>query len=161
MEEQEVGLENVHDIVHEGAHRTDWAEKVALTTVFLAVLAASANLMSTHESDKSILISIKASDKWAYYQAKGIKSMVTQNPAEVTRYKDEQEVIRKEAEELDRASEEATHIHEFFAYSVTIFQVATGIGALAVLVKKKMFWYSSLALGGLGIALVIKAISLF
>jgi hypothetical protein len=49
----------------------------------------------------------------------------------------------------------------FFAYAVTIFQVATAIGAIAVLVKKRMFWYTSIGLGVLGIALVVKAILLF
>jgi len=50
---------------------------------------------------------------------------------------------------------------EFFAYAVTIFQVATAIGAIAVPVKKKSFWYMSLALGLIGVALAIKAFLLF
>jgi hypothetical protein len=161
MEEQEVGMEGVHEIVHEHSGRVSWAEKVALTTALLAVFAAITSLMSTHESDQSILKKVAASDKWSYYQAKGIKGMITQNPSESARYKSEQEEIKKEADELDRASEEATHIHEFFAYSVTIFQVATAIGAIGVLVQKKIFWYTSLALGMVGVGLVIKAVTLF
>jgi len=158
--EQEVDLEGVHEIVHEHSHKVSWAEKVALTTAVLAVCAAITSLFSTHESDRAILFKIEASDQWAYYQAKGIKGMVTQSPSELTRYKGEQEEIQKKAESLDQNSEIATHAHEFFAYSVTLFQVATAIGAIAVLVKRKYLWMSSLAFGLVGVALVARAISI-
>ena len=82
MEEQEVNVEQLHEIVHEQAHKSSWAEKVALTTALLAVFAAISSLLSTYESDQAILFRIEASDRWSYYQAKGIKGMVTQEAAE-------------------------------------------------------------------------------
>src|SRR5438477_2341195 len=130
MEEQEVNSEQVNEIVHEHAQRVSWAEKVALTTALFAVFAAISSLLSTHESDRSILLQIKASDRWSYYQAKSIKSMITQDPQEKARYEADQANIRKEAEELSEKSEHTTEIHEYFAYAVTIFQVATAIGAI-------------------------------
>jgi hypothetical protein len=159
MEEQEVNLEDVHGIVQEHASKVSWAEKVALTTALLAVCAAVTSLLSTHESDRAILFKVDASDRWSYYQAKGIKGMLTQDPANQARYRSEQDEIQKEAEALDRNSEIATHAHEFFAYSVTLFQVATALGAIAVLTKKKYMWVTSMALGVLGVALVARAIS--
>jgi len=161
MEEQEVNTEHLHELIHEHGHQISWAEKVGLTTALLAMLAAVSNLLSTHEADRAIQAKIEASDRWSYYQAKSIKGIVTPDPAEKARYKNEQEEIRKEAEEQTRESKHATHIHEFFAYAVTIFQVATAIGAIAVLVKKKSFWYTSLALGLIGVGLAIKAFLLF
>lgn len=160
MAELEVDLDKVHEIVHEHGHRVTWAEKVALTTALLAVMAAMASLMSTHESDKSILVSIKASDQWSFYQAKSIKSKLATDEAERIRYDKEKEEVKKEAETLSKESEEAVEIHEFFAYGVTLFQVATAIGAIAVLVKKKYYWYISLSLGVVGVGLVIKAVLL-
>ena len=157
MEEQEVNVEHLHEIVHEHGGRISWAEKVALTTALLAVLAALSSMFSTHESDKAILLKVGASDQWSYYQAKGIKGMLTQDPKEKTRYADQQEKIRQDAEGLERDSEHAVHTHEFFSYAVTIFQVATAIGAIAVLVKKKYLWYISLTLGVAGLALIVKA----
>jgi hypothetical protein len=133
---------------------------VALTTAVLAVCAAVTSLLSTHESDRAILFKVEASDRWSYYQAKGIKGMLTQDPANQTRYRSEQDEIQKEAEGLDRNSETATHAHEFFAYSVTLFQVATAIGAIAVLTKKKYMWITSLTLGSVGVVLAARAISI-
>jgi len=82
MEEQEVSTENLHEMIHERVHVITWAEKVALTTALLAVMAAVSNLFSTHEADRCILFKVEASDQWTYYQAKGIKSMLSQNPAD-------------------------------------------------------------------------------
>ena len=160
MEEQEVSIEHLEEIVREGAHRASWAEKVALTTALLAVFAAGSNLASTYQADQAILFRIEASDRWAHYQAKGIKEMVTPELAEKERYKKEQEGIREEAENLSHRSHHAHHVHEFFAYAVTLFQVATAIGAIAVLVKRKYFWYSSILLGLAGVGLITKAFAL-
>lgn len=161
MEEQEVSVEHLHEVVHEHAGRISWAEKVALTTALLAVLAALSSLFSTHESDKAILLKVGASDQWNYYQAKGIKSMITTDPKEKARYNSDQEKIKEDADSKDRESEHAVHTHEFFSYAVTIFQIATAIGAIAVLVKKKYMWYLSLSLGLIGMGLVIRAFLLF
>ncbi|HJY82859.1 MAG TPA: DUF4337 domain-containing protein [Candidatus Binatia bacterium] len=160
MEEQEVSTEHLHDIIREHGHRAAWAEKVALTTALLAMMAAVSNLMSTHESDRAIQLKVEASDRWSYYQAKSIKGMITPEAAEKARYREEQEQIRKEAEAFSSESKHATHIHEFFAYAVTIFQVATAIGAIAVLIMKRSFWYASIALGAIGLGLALRAILL-
>jgi hypothetical protein len=160
MEEQEVDLDNLRDVVHEKRHEISWAGKVALTTALFAVLAAISSLGSTHKSDQAILLAVRASDQWSYYQAKGIKGMVTQSPTEKARYESEQAEIKKNAQDLTDESEHSTHVHEFFAFAVTAFQVATALGAIAVLVKKKPVWYTSMALGIAGVAFIIKAIAL-
>jgi hypothetical protein len=160
MAEQDADIE-LHDIVHEHAGKASWGEKVALTTALFAVFAAVSSLMSTHESDNAILLRVKSSDQWSYYQAKGIKGMITQSAADRERYQQEQEKIRGDADKLTDDSEHAMHIHEFFAFAVTIFQVATAIGAISLLVKKRPIWYTSLALGALGIGFFIWALHLF
>ena len=161
MAEQEADIEQVHDIVHEHAARTSWGERVALTTALFAVFAAVSSLLSTHESDKAILYRVESSDQWSYYQAKGIKGIVTQSADDKERYLKDQETIKDEAEKLTHESEHAMHVHEFFAFAVTIFQVATAIGAIAVLVKKRPIWFTSLALGAVGIAFFVRALTLF
>jgi hypothetical protein len=161
MAEQEVNLEHLDEVIKEGGKGISWSEKVALTTTILAVLAAMSNMLSTHQSDRSILYKIEASNRWAYYQAKGLKAMLSQVPEEKSRYKEEQGEIQAEAEEYTRESNHALHVHEFFAFAVTLFQVATAVGAIAVLVRKKYFWTVSLLLGAVGLAFATKAFLLF
>ena len=161
MEEQEVNTEDLNELIHEKARSNSWAEKVALTTALLAVMAAVSSLLSTHESDRSILFKVEASDQWNFYQAKGIKSMLSQIPEERERYKEQQEKIREAAGKAGEESQHALHVHEYFAFAVTNFQVATAIGAIAVLVRRRYLWYLSLTLGSVGLSLALKALSLF
>ncbi|HEY6333446.1 MAG TPA: DUF4337 domain-containing protein [Blastocatellia bacterium] len=161
MEEQEVDLDRVGDVIHEKAHEITWAEKVALTTALFAVFAAISSLISTHQSDEAILHAVRAADQWALYQAKGIKGMITDSPSEKARYDAQQEEIRVAASDLDKESRHDTRVHEFFAFAVTAFQVATAIGAIAVLVKQKAVWYTSIVLGLIGLAFIISAFAVW
>ena len=49
---------------------------IALTSALIAVLAAVASMLSEHQANEAMLLQLKASDQWAYYQAKGIKHNV-------------------------------------------------------------------------------------
>jgi DNA repair exonuclease SbcCD ATPase subunit len=50
-----------------------WLDYLALTTVVLAVCATLATFKGGGYSTKSVLYQTKASDQWAYYQAKSLK----------------------------------------------------------------------------------------
>lgn len=50
-----------------------WLNYLALTTVVLAVCATLATFKGGGYSTKSVLTQTKASDQWAYYQAKSLK----------------------------------------------------------------------------------------
>ena len=51
-----------------------WLNYLALTTVILAVCATLATFKGGGYSTRQVLSQAKASDQWAYYQAKGVKS---------------------------------------------------------------------------------------
>jgi glutamate synthase domain-containing protein 2 len=53
-----------------------WLNYLALTTVVLAVCATMATFKGGGFSTRQILSQAKASDEWAYYQAKSVKSSV-------------------------------------------------------------------------------------
>ena len=44
------------------------------------------------------------------------------------------------------------HRHMILARAVTTFQIAIALSAIAVLSRKKWVWFTSLALGGVGVA---------
>jgi hypothetical protein len=172
MEEIEVPTEHLHENINEHAEHTRerWIMMVALTAALLAVLAALSALMAGHHSNEATIDQIKASDQWAFYQAKGIKSAVLESKTELLRemgksvsgkdeekikeYKNEQNEIDKEARELQKSSERHLVLHNGIAQSVTIFQIAIAVCAIAVLTRKKMLWYGSLFLGIIGSVLL-------
>jgi hypothetical protein len=166
MSEIEDPTESLHEHIHESAHhaaeegKNKWIVYVALTTAVIAVLSAIAGLYASHYADESMLTQIHASDQWAYYQAKGIKTdvIISQNKmlvamgktpdtadvAKIKANKKQQEETSKEAKAAEKESHEFVAKHDKLARSVTLFQIAIAIGAIAILVKKRLYWFVSL-----------------
>ena len=191
-EEQEVETENLRETIHEEVEREGSAflKRIALTTAILAAFAAVAALQAGSTVNEALALKTEAtrlqaeaSDKWAYFQAQGIKAAINETarntwlaankepPPEFAekekRYAGERVTLEKEARALERERDdklhEADHLlhtHHGFAYAVTLFQVATAIGAIAVLIKRKYFWYTSIVLGLAGVGLITKAVVL-
>jgi len=84
MDEFENYAENIHEhsnehaehAAHHGGEKDKWVIWVAMTTAVIAVLAAITGLLAGDHADEAMLSQIHASDQWAFYQAKGIKSDV-------------------------------------------------------------------------------------
>src|SRR4029079_10155799 len=85
---------------------------IAISTALIAVLAAITSLLAGHHSNEALIEQIKASDQWAFYQAKGIKADVASlnrdnyfRDSLEKKYKVQQQDIKKEAEKDQNASE--------------------------------------------------------
>ncbi len=146
---------------------------LSLSTAIIAVLAAIASLESGSLSNdallfknQAVLLQAQASDQWAYYQAKGIKGVLYSlngNKSEGERYKKEQEGIQEKARELEervkQANEQASERlenHHLFALSVTLFQVAIALSAIAAIMRRKPLWWIGLGLGVFGLVYFIR-----
>jgi len=168
MEQPEVPLEQVQEhIEHHAHHNPDtFISKVALSTAIIAALAAITSLLAGDHANEAMVSQIKASDQWAYYQSKGIKSGVlstkialidamekkpsAKDEEKLAEYKKEQDEISKEASALAHEAEEHLAKHKKLAAGVTLLQIAIAVGAISALTKRKVFWGVSLlfALGG-------------
>src|ERR1700755_1477254 len=78
MEEIEVPTEHLHEEIQERAEekKEKWTLYVALSTAFMAVLAAVAGLLAGHHANEALIERVKASDQWNYYQAKNLKAEI-------------------------------------------------------------------------------------
>jgi hypothetical protein len=116
-ERLEEAQEKLAEEQEERAGGPRWTLYLSLSTAIIAVFAAIASLKSGSLANAAILAKneavlnqARASDQWAYYQAKGIKEVVFAAQAEVQsatpalaaklseearRYKDQQEEIEK------------------------------------------------------------------
>jgi hypothetical protein len=189
MEEIEVPTEHLHEEIQEKAEekREKWTLYVALSTAFMAVLAAVAGLLAGHHANEALVERMKASDQWNFYQAKNLKEEIavntdmilqavgaarTQESAktggtaiasqdhskDIARYEKEKAEIKKQAQENEEASEAHLAKHVPLARAVTAFQIAIAISAIAVLTRRKILWYSGLALTAIGIFFLIVGI---
>ncbi len=155
-----------------------WLTWLSLSTAILAVFAAIAALESGSRAndailrkDDAILHQSRADDAWAYYQAKAIEATVYTTQAEALPSADlapkwrasaehvlqERAQLKASAEEeqrqvalMDEAAEKNLHVHHEFATSVTVFQVAIALAAIAALTRRRPMWWVSLGLGVVG-----------
>jgi hypothetical protein len=175
MEEAEVPVEHLQEHVqHHAQPHVAWTMAAALTTCLLAALAAVTALLSGHHANEGMLDQLNASDKWSYYQAKGIKAAVLNaklellvsldKPADpkdlkkVADYAAEQQSISKEAKEKEKAVQFHMKVHVIFARGVTLFQVAIAVSAIAVLTKRKRFWFVGLVFGLIGVGFLVQGL---
>src|SRR5271154_6281242 len=149
----EVGVDKVGEQATEHAREhgggNPWMRWLGLSTAIFAVVAAIASLRAGHFANEALLhaneatlAQAKASDQWAFFQAKGNKSVTRESAAEVltamhadgdaaqrakddaAKYKKEQDEIQLEARKLEDErtklmadSDEDLHRHQSFAYA--------------------------------------------
>jgi Domain of unknown function (DUF4337) len=174
MEEPEVPTEHLHESIeekveeleHEAKHelsKKGWTLWLAVSTAFMAVFAAMASLQAGHRSNEAMISQIQSSDKWAYYESKGIKSEITQNmllgkPADssalkkkIAKYKAQQDTISEQATDLEKESSANLEKYKTLAMAVSLFQVSIAISAIAMLTRVKYLWYTALLISCGGI----------
>jgi hypothetical protein len=185
----EVETEKLHEAIQEEMEKEGggFLRNIALTTAVLAAFAAIAALKAGATVNEALLLKTEstrlqtlASDQWAYYQAKGLKSAVQEAAAasweaagkpvpdrlhaQAKRYGEEQAEIKASAEEKERERDEKSaeadhllHRHHRFANAVALFQVSIALGALAALTRNRAVWWGSMLVGLSGIPLFILA----
>jgi hypothetical protein len=170
MEDPEVPTEHLHEHIHEAAHENHdrWSMFVAISTAFMAAFAAVSSLMAGHQSNEALITQIKASDRWSYYNAKGIKAEVADAVTRINfvkaaadsakdikarkaKLKEDQKKIQEQAEDFEKESEAHLNKDMILARAVTFFQIAISVSAISLLSKKRPLWYISLVLFAAGI----------
>ncbi len=161
-----------HDDGH-GHNGGKWITAAATTAAILAAFAAGAGALATSHLVQSTLIRIKANDDWSYYQAKSIKASLLDAKiysAQLTKIEPRKSDIEKKeeyakqmpeiqatAKEYEQLSREHLESHETFEGAATLFHISIAIVAVAVVAKRREFWYISIVGGLVGIAIFAKA----
>lgn len=158
MEEAEVPTEHLHEEINEKAEElfkekeSRWTLFVAISTAFMAVFAALGSLFAGHHSNEALIDQIKASDQWAFYQAKSIKAEIRQLAPQSAVIKSqeqlnkEEEAIKKSAEQDEQSSEVHLQKHLILSRCVTLLQVAIAISAISIITRRRFMWYAGMAL---------------
>ncbi len=151
---------------------------VSLTMAVVAVCVAVASLLGHRAHTEEVLLQAKASDQWAYYQAKNIRehedvlftdmaAVVASNDAaavakarekygqEAERYKHDKEQIQDKARELDR--EVATETRRADRYDLAEVFLETGlvVTSITLLSGRRIFWYLGIVLSVVGIVVAV------
>ncbi len=154
----------------------------AITAAGLAVLAAVGSLLSGHAANQAILKQSEASDKWAYYQSKSTKAHIYEVGREIvavvagtagdaqsslarfdqqrSKYTEDKEPIKAEAEKLEKESRHEFEQHHHYSLGIASFQVGIVLASISILVRHRATWWLSLVGGVVGIMFLSRGIFL-
>jgi len=144
---------------------------MAVIAAVMAIVSVAGHILTTEE----LLSQQKASDQWAYSQAKDIRrydsevardmlAAVSAGPAAINRYTANSERYEKEKGEIQNEAKKfekerdvsgnralRTHIGEVF------LEIAIVLASLAILTKRRPMWFASIASGLAGAAIAATA----
>jgi hypothetical protein len=168
-------IQELHEQAEEGAHHPSLAP-VTVTMAILAVLVAAVSLLGHRAHTEELLHQTKATDQWAYYQAKDMRRhtyelfldemsvFTTQNPdqiqkirekyqKEVERYRDEQKDIEAEAKRDEDDVRTQQRRANRFDLGEVMLEAALVICSITLLTRKRLFWSFGLVLALAGLAI--------
>jgi len=168
-------IQELHEQAEEGAHHPSLAP-VTVTMAIFAVLVATVSLLGHRAHTEELLHQTKATDQWAYYQAKDIRRhtyelfldetsvFALQNSEqaeklkekytkEVERYRDEQKEIEAEAQKVEDEVKVEQRRADRFDLGEVMLEAALVICSITLLTRKRIFWGLGLVLGLAGLAI--------
>ena len=147
---------------------------VTVTLSILAVLVAMVTLLGHRAHTEELLLQAKASDQWAYFQAKNIRLRETQSVAdilgalapadkektaalhekyltEVERYEKEKDQISEQARDFEKERDLVQRRADRYDAGEVFLEIGLIICSFTLLTKKKGFWFAGTVLGLVGV----------
>jgi hypothetical protein len=180
-------LQELHEHAEHAREHPDMAP-VTLTMAVLAVMVAAVSLLGhrTHTEEiilknEEVLLQDKATDQWAYYQAKnmrrhnnelfadlativstkdaeGAAKLTEKYRAEADRYKDEQKELDTKARELENEGQLTRHEGDLtrrkadrFDLGEVFLEIALVVTSITLLSGRRIFWSLGLLMAALGV----------
>jgi hypothetical protein len=168
--------EHAEHAAHEG---DPFVGMVSITIAVLAVLAAAAGSFETVEAggaitsaSEAVLKQDQATDNWGFANSKAVRKnlyalAIDENPAKADAY----EKAEKKAEgDEDKAHEKAVEFekerdtllaesrdherrHHWLTGAATLLEVGIAISTVAIITKRRLFWFAAMVLGVVGVAI--------
>jgi len=156
---------------------------ISVTMAILAVCVAVVSLMGHRAHTEELLLQNRATDQWAYYQAKNIRrhnyemgvdllSLVEFKDEaqaakvrekynhEAERYRKEQAEIEDDAKHLEAESHVEQRRANRFDLGEVFLEVGLVISSLALLSRKRVFWLLGIVAGVIGMAVAATGLPL-
>jgi len=172
--------ENAEHAEHAAHERDPYISRVSITVAVLAVLAASAGSLETvengraiTESSEAVLAQDRATDAWNEYQADSLKRHMYDIAAEnglAHFHKDSQDqraaqdTARDKAQEAEkdrdlhiRGSAQHESRHHWLTGAATLVEIGIALSTVAIITRRKSFWFTAMGLGVVGMALFATA----
>ena len=172
-----MGVEELHEMEEHAEHSAHDPSlvPVTFTMAVLAVVLAAITLLGHRAHTEELLFQSKASDQWAYYQAKSIRehtyeifidllsvsavkdaaqadSVKAKYAQGVQRYKDELREVEAQAHEFESEVAHEQREANRFDLGEVCLEASIVIASLTLLTKRREFWMLGVLMGVLGLA---------
>jgi hypothetical protein len=169
-------------------NKEDWLKWVALSTTVLAVAAAISSLRSSTYSTRTQLQTTIENNQWSYFQSKSIKQHTLEcqldifrldrlrasseqvnkyldekiklYESDIARYNKEKEYIKAQAEASSAKEDQYKEKGGKFSIAAVFLQIAIMLSSMSALLKRKMSWLVGLAIGCVGLLLMLNGLLL-
>lgn len=162
---------SVHEEVEEHIHHAQgqFDKLVAGCMAIIAALLAVVSVLGTHYETEELLLQQKASDQWAYYQAKDIRRYVAQMSGDIllqmkadqnigkryaddsARYKQQTADIQDKARDLEKERDKASGQTDSFHLGEVFLELAIVLASLSILTKRRPLFYGALVSALIGV----------
>jgi len=169
----------MHEQAEEG-RRNPSLRPVSLSMAVLAVLVATVTLLGHRSHIEQVIAQAKASDQWAYYQAKGVRrhnyeafaellsALTSKDQAkedqarekfvqQAERYRDEQKEIEMEARKLEAEVIYAGRRANRFNIGEVFLEIALVVTSITLLTTNRGYWVMGMMFGALGVIVAASA----
>ena len=133
-------------------------DRNVLLTMILGVLTAAGMLLLIFQVNRSLELRIEAAEVWSDYQVKIVKSSAEEDPNLRQQYTEEQDVLRRHAQDLKQSSSNARRAVKFSGYAAVLLLLGTAIAVLGLLANSRFSVYLGLLFGIIGVGLGLTAL---
>ena len=170
--------EEIQEHVHHAHNSFD--KTVAGTMAVVGALLAIVSVTGQHYNTEELLLQQKASDQWAYYQAKSIRRFVSRTTSDTIsqikgaatspmvnkydaaeqKYKNDGDEITREAQNLEKESKKNGRQSSRYHVSEVFLEISIVFSSLSILLKRPMLFAGAIAAAVTGVILALTALSL-
>lgn len=167
-------LQELQEGAEHAVHNPSMAP-VSLTMAILAVLVAVVSLLGHRAHTEEVVLQSRASDQWAYYQAKSIRrhtdelfadlaALGTTKDAqkaaefrekyqrEADKYRDQQKDIDAEAKKVEQETAHERRRADRFDLGEVFLEIGLVVTSITLLSGRRVFWHTGIVLGIVGLA---------
>jgi hypothetical protein len=168
--------EHAEHAEHAAHERDPFISRVSITVAVLAVMAATAGSLETVEasraiadSSEAVLAQDKATDSWNEYQADSLKRHMYEIASNAGGAKTEEYLrdIKDQRQGQDKARDKAKEAederdtklksstlhedrHHWLTGSATLVEIGIALSTVAIITRRRTFWFAALGLGAAG-----------
>ena len=165
---------------HHGREDNPFLLPVSVSIAVLAVIVASVTLLGHRAHTEELLLQSKATDQWAYFQAKNIRfhevqavadmlatlalqdkekasAMQEKYAKEVERYENDKEDVSEKAKDFEKERDLIGRRADRFDGGEGLIHIGLVICSMTLLTSRRLYWYAGMLIGAGGIAFALTA----